>query len=201
MGESHKKRCKWCGSDPLLLSYHDQEWGVFKPDDESQFEHLVLETFQPGLNWLTILKKRNAFRENFKDFDPEKVAKLTKRDINKMLKDERIIRSKAKIEAAINNAQKFIEIVDEFGSFFNFLRAYIPQEKEIYLLDDAIPNKTIESEYLAADLKKRGFKFIGPINSYAHLQSVGIVNDHISDCFRFEAIERMNYWIPRPHSI
>jgi len=173
-----------------MLEYHDKEWGVLRTDDIGQFEHIILETFQAGLSWLTILKKRKAFREDFEGFDPEIIARFTNSDVNRLLNDARIIRSHAKITAAVNNAHYFLEIVDEFGSFYRFLECFRPRQRKVYRTIEEIPTQTPESERFAKELKLRGFKFIGPVSGYAHLQSVGIVNDHVESCFRFKEVER-----------
>lgn len=184
-------RCEWCLSDPLLREYHDVEWGVPKTHDIDQFEHLVLETFQSGLSWLTILKKRNNFKRAFKNFDPALVAEFTTSDVSILLNDAGIIRNRLKIESAINNAQRFIEITTQYGSFFNYLlKFHNPEIKSPDSMSD-IPSVTDQSTAIAKDLKKRGFKFLGPTTCYAHLQSVGLVNDHIKSCFRYLEIESL----------
>lgn len=168
--------------------YHDTEWGVRQADDRRQFEHLLLETFQAGLSWLTILKKREAFREVFAGFNPIAVSKFSANDVERLMQDVRIIRSRAKIESAVNNAQRFLEITAEFGSFYNFINRFRPAKIRIYATSAEIPAQIPESAAFAVELKTRGFRFIGPVSAYAHMQSVGIVNDHVNDCFRFEEV-------------
>ena len=184
-------KCPWSKSHRLLEEYHDEEWGVLPSDDNGQFEHLILETFQAGLSWLTILKKREAFREVFHRFDPHKVGKMTEIDILRLMQDARIIRSRPKIEAAVNNARLFNELVKEYGSFTKFIVQFRPITRSVYLSMSDIPSKTPESEAFSAELKRRGFKFIGPVSGYAHMESVGIVNDHEKSCFRYQPVEDM----------
>ncbi len=184
-------KCEWCKGHPLLEKYHDAEWGVPPEKDTGQFEHLILETFQAGLSWLTVLKKREAFREVFYDFNPHKVKKMGEPDIIRLMEDARIIRSRLKIESAINNSHRFIEVAKEFGTFTKFIAQFKPAEKKVYSSMSEIPVKTPESVAFAAEVKRRGFKFIGPVSGYAHLQSVGIVNDHEKSCFRFQEVENL----------
>lgn len=182
-----KKRCPWVPLDKdFYVEYHDVEWGVPLHDDHKIFEFLTLESAQAGLSWETILKKREGYRKNFKNFDPEKVAKLTEKDVEKMLQDTSIIRNRAKIESAINNARRFLEIREEFGSFDAYMWSFVggkPIQHNIKKMED-YPATTKESEVFAKDLKKRGFKFLGPTTVYAHMQASGMVNDHSVDCFR-----------------
>jgi len=185
------KKCEWCKGNPLLEAYHDLEWGVPPRYDNGQFEHLILETFQAGLSWLTVLKKREAFRELYYDFNPVQVAKMDESDILRLMDDARIIRSRPKIVASINNAIQFLEIVKEFGSFTKFIAQFRPQNKLVYSSMKEIPTKTAESEAFSTELKRRGFKFIGPVSGYAHMESVGIVNDHEKTCFRYQVVEDM----------
>lgn len=181
-------KCEWSRSNPLMEKYHDEEWGVPPEQDNGQFEHLILETFQAGLSWLTVLKKREAFRELYYDFDPIKVAKMNESDILRLMDDARIIRSRPKIVASINNAIHFLEIVTEFGSFTKFIPQFRPKNKLVISKMSEIPVKVPESVAFSAELKRRGFKFIGPVSGYAHMQSVGIVNDHEKTCFRFKEV-------------
>jgi DNA-3-methyladenine glycosylase I len=180
-------RCGWCGDDPLYVEYHDHEWGVPVHDDLKLFEFLVLESAQAGLNWLTILKKREGYRRAFKNFVPEKVARMTTSDKAKLLVNPNIIRNRSKIDAAVSNAQAFLAIQEEFGSFANYSWRFVDNHPIINTrktLKD-IPAVTRESVAFSADLKERGFKFIGPTIMYAHMQAVGMVNDHLVDCFRY----------------
>ncbi|MEM7031342.1 MAG: DNA-3-methyladenine glycosylase I [Chloroflexota bacterium] len=179
-------RCGWCGDDPLYISYHDQEWGVPLHDDQQLFEFLILEGAQAGLSWITILRKREAFREAFDQFDPQKVARYDEQDVAQLMQNAAIIRNKLKINAAINNAQLFLEIQTEFDSFdayiWQFVEGRTIQNTWRSLAD--VPDFTAESEAMSKALKKRGFKFVGPTICYALMQATGMVNDHIVDCFR-----------------
>ena len=153
----------------MLTEYHDAEWGVPPQDDIRQFEHLILETFQAGLSWLTILKKREAFRVLFHQFDPQKIAKMTESDISSLMQDTRIIRSRPKIEAAITNAVRFNELVEEFGTFAGFMGQFRPEKKIVYSNMNDILTKTPESEAFSGALKRRGFKYIGPVSGVMHI--------------------------------
>jgi len=183
--KNKKSRCLWVTHDPLYLNYHDKEWGRPVRDDRKIFEFLVLESAQAGLSWLTVLRKRDNYRRAFKNYDPKKVAKFSSRDIKKLLNNPGIIRNRAKIEAAINNAKRFLEVQKEFGTFSRYMRSFVgnkPIRHEIRKLSD-YRAVTKEAEVWAADLKKRGFKFLGPTVCYAHMQAVGMVNDHMAGCF------------------
>lgn len=182
-------RCNWCLSHPVMTEYHYREWGVLRKDNAGQFEHIILETFQAGLSWLTILKKRENFRHAFDLFDPDKIAGYDSRDIDRLLQDSGIIRSKSKIIAAINNAGIFLEITEEFGDFYSFLLQYRPKKIKVYHAEKDIPSQTTESRLLSNELKRRGFKYVGPVICYAHMQSVGIVNDHLSSCFKYNELQ------------
>ena len=180
-----KKRCAWIG-DELMKRYHDLEWGVPVKNDRKQFEFLVLESAQAGLSWAIVLRKRENYRKAFAGFDPKKVAKFGSSHVRKLLKNAGIIRNRLKIEAAINNARRFLEIQKEFGSFSEYLWRYTggrPQINRWKTLRD-LPPKTPLSDALSKDLKKRGFKFLGSIVLYSHMQAVGMVNDHVTSCFR-----------------
>ncbi len=193
MTETPKNRCGWVRpGDDLYEQYHDTEWGVRTYDDRRLFEFLLLESAQAGLSWETILKKRSAYREAFAHFDPEKVARFGRRDIDRLMKDSGIVRHRLKIEAAISNARLFLEVQKEFGSFAKYLAQFMhedPKLKQKRSLDD-IPVLTEQSEALAADLKARGFKFFGPVIAYAYMQAIGLVNDHTTDCFRYEEVKK-----------
>jgi len=179
-------RCPWCLSDPDYLEYHDKEWGVPVHDDLKQFEFLVLESAQAGLSWLTILKRREGYRRLYDGFDVEKVARYDESKILEMLSDPGIIRNRKKVESSINNAQRFIEIQKEFDSFCNYLWGFIDGKQVVNHHRDfsGIQPTTPLSDTISKDLKKRGFKFVGSTIIYAHLQATGLVNDHLTTCFR-----------------
>ncbi len=187
------KRCEWCGSDSLYTEYHDTEWGVPVHDDQKQFEFLVLEGAQAGLSWLTILRRRENYRKAFADFDPAKVGRFNQRKIASLLKNEGIIRNNAKIRSAVTNAQAFLEIQEAFGTFDAYIWRFVDGEPRLnrWKRLDQIPAQTTESEKLSKDLKARGFKFVGPVIVYAHMQAAGMVNDHLVDCFRYKEIQRL----------
>ncbi len=193
--KKNKKRCSWCKEgNTLYENYHDREWGVPVYDDRKIFEFIVLESAQAGLSWEIILKKRDGYRKAFAKFDPKKVSKFNKKNINKLIKNPEIIRNRLKIEAAINNAKQFLRIQKEFVSFSNYMWKFVggkPKNNKIKNLRD-IPAITKESETFSKDLKKRGFKFLGPTTCYAHMQAVGMVNDHTIDCFRYKEISRIS---------
>lgn len=179
-------RCKWCLSDPIYIKYHDEEWGVPVHDDKKLFEFLVLEGAQAGLSWLTILKRRQGYKQAFHNFDVQKVARMTKGDVEKLMNNEKIIRNRAKIEATIGNAKKFIEVQKEFGSFDTYSWGFVKGKPIVNRrrTHAGIPATSKESDAFSKDLKERGFKFVGSIIMYAHMQAVGMVNDHIEKCFR-----------------
>lgn len=188
------KRCGWCESDPIYIKYHDEEWGREVTDDSKMFEFLVLESAQAGLSWITILKRRDDYRDAFANFNAEKVAKMTEKDVDYLIQNSGIIRHRGKIEATITNAQHFLEIQKEFGSFCNYLKTFLPEGKPIinhWKTLDEIPASTHLSEAIAKDMKKRGFKFFGPVICYAHLQAVGYVNDHVEGC-AFKYIDQIS---------
>ncbi|HWF11550.1 MAG TPA: DNA-3-methyladenine glycosylase I [Bryobacteraceae bacterium] len=179
-------RCSWAGSDPLLQAYHDNEWGVPEYDSRALWEKLVLDGFQAGLAWITVLRKRDAFRKAFRGFDPDLVARFTEADVARLLADAGIIRSRAKIEAAIGSAQAFVSMRDageDFSAFVWNLVGGKPLRNS-----GPIPVKSAASEQLSKALKARGFKFVGPVIVYAWMQAVGMVNDHASECFRRDAV-------------
>jgi len=182
-----RTRCAWPGKDALYTDYHDHDWGVPEFDSRALFEKLVLDGFQAGLSWITILRKRENFRAAFHKFEPEKMARYSKRDIDRLLKNEGIIRSKAKIDAAIRGARLWLEIEGaEQGGFSAFIWKHVdgkPQQNA-YRSMSQVPAKTKMSEALSKDLKDRGFNFVGPVIVYAFAQAVGMVNDHVVDCFR-----------------
>ncbi len=178
-------RCAWPGKDPLYIKYHDEEWGVPVYDDQTLFEFIILETFQAGLSWITILRKRENFRKAFNHFDYKKIARYDSKKIEKLLQDAGIIRNKLKINAAINNAKAFIRIQEEFGSFSKYLWAFVDNKPIINHFEslDEVPAITPLSDKISKDLKKRGFKFTGSTVVYAYMQSCGLVNDHLVGCF------------------
>lgn len=177
-------RCEWTGSDPLMVAYHDREWGVPVHDDQKLFEFLILEGMQAGLSWMTILRKRENFRAAFDGFDPVKVAHYDQEKVEKLMENAGIIRNRRKILAAIQNAKAFLEIQREFGSFDTYMWQYVdgkPLVNAWKMMGD-IPAKTEQSETMSKDLKKRGFNFVGPTIVYAHMQATGMVNDHLTGC-------------------
>ncbi|KJJ37668.1 DNA-3-methyladenine glycosylase I [Aequorivita vladivostokensis] len=187
---SEKVRCGWCGTDPLYVTYHDEEWGVPVKDDKKMFEFLLLETFQAGLSWITILRKRENFRKAFDNFDYKKIAKYDQSKIDALLQDEGIIRNKLKVHSAVTNARAFMEIQKEFGSFNQYIWGFVNHKpiKNIWKTHKDAPATSPESDALSKDLKKRGFKFVGSTVVYAHMQATGMVNDHIESCFRFHEV-------------
>lgn len=180
-----KIRCSWCGSDELYINYHDNEWGKLCEDDAMMFEFLVLESFQAGLSWITILRKRENFRQAFDDFDYQKIAQYDEEKVRELMENKGIVRNQRKIRAAINNAQRFMELQEEFGSFFNYLMTFTKGKRIINHWDDytQAPATTPLSDAVSKDLKKRGFKFLGSTVMYSHLQATGIIDDHIDTCF------------------
>jgi DNA-3-methyladenine glycosylase I len=187
MQKEHHCRCPWLDtSKEDYVAYHDQEWGVPLYDDHRLFEFITLESAQAGLSWYTILKKRDGYRSAFKNFVVEEVAEMTEDDVERLMLFEGIIRNRAKIAATINNAQRFIEIQKEFGSFSNYQWQFVGSKPQVNNLDTLAdyPAITEASTAFAKDLKKRGFKFLGPTTVYAHMQACGMVNDHSNDCFR-----------------
>jgi len=181
----NSKRCDWCGDDPLYVNYHDEEWGRLVEDDQKMFEFLVLESAQAGLSWITILRKRENYRKAFAKFDAKKVAKFDAADVERLMNDPGIVRNRLKINAAISNAQCFLAIQKEFGSFCAYLRSFLPNGKPIinhWKTIEEIPPRTELSDAISKDMKRRGFKFFGSIICYAHLQATGLVNDHLLGC-------------------
>jgi len=187
-------RCSWCGDDPLYVAYHDEEWGVPVYDDRILFEFLILEGAQAGLSWSTILRKREGYRVAFDGFDAEKVARYDGVRISALLTNPRIVRNQLKIGSAVTNAQAFLNIQDEWGSFSDYIWSFVdrrPIQNKWRSLAE-IPAKTPLAEALSEDLKKRGFRFVGPTIIYAHMQATGMVNDHLVDCFRYPEIVAMS---------
>ena len=185
-----KQRCEWCGTDPLYVKYHDEEWGVPVRDDKILFEFLILETFQAGLSWITILRKRENFRKAFDDFDYKLIATYDHVKIDSLLLDEGIIRNKLKVHSAITNAKAFMDIQKEFGSFSEYMWGFVDHKpiKNIWKSHRDAPATTAISDALSKDLKKRGFKFVGSTVMYAHMQAVGMINDHVVNCFRYREV-------------
>lgn len=184
-------RCPWPAADPLYLAYHDEEWGVPAHDDRRLFEMLVLEGAQAGLSWITILRKRQRYREVFDRFDAAKVARYDARKVAALLADAGIVRNRMKIEAAIGNARAFLDVRDEFGTFDAYLRALVdgaPRINHWRTMKD-VPAKTAQSDALSKDLRRRGFRFVGSTICYAFMQAVGLVNDHLVSCYRHQEIE------------
>lgn len=184
------KRCPWASDDPLMIAYHDREWGVPLHDDGKLFEFLVLEGAQAGLSWSTVLRKRENFRRAFHGFDPAVVAKYTEKDVQRLLGNEGIIRNRSKIEAAITNARMVLAIQNEFGSLHAYIWQFTGNKplQHRYASLATIPSTTAESDAMSRDLKKRGFKFVGATMCYAFMQAVGMVNDHLISCFRYREL-------------
>jgi DNA-3-methyladenine glycosylase I len=185
-----KQRCDWCIGDKLYEDYHDQEWGVPVYDDKKLFEFLILETFQAGLSWITVLRKRENFRKAFDNFSVDKIAHYNQSKIDSLMQNSGIIRNKLKIKASISNAQAFIKIQDHFGSFSNYLWRFTegkPVKNAFKNLKD-LPASTVLSEAISKDLKQHGFKFVGSTIIYAYIQAIGLVNDHLIHCFRYEIV-------------
>lgn len=181
-----KTRCSWCGTDPLYVRYHDEEWGVPVKDDKLLFEFLTLETFQAGLSWITVLRKRENFREAFDRFDYKKIARYGEDKIAELMGNAGIIRNGAKIRAAVTNAQAFMQVQREFGSFSAYIWGFVGGEPLVNPMPDHknVPATTPLSDAISKDLKKRGFKFVGSTVVYAHMQATGMVDDHLDACFR-----------------
>ena len=178
-------RCGWCGNDKLYQDYHDEDWGQVVTDDRVLFEFLVLESAQAGLSWITILRKRENYRRLFAGFDPEKIVKFTDEDVEEILKDAGIIRNRLKVRSTITNAQIFLAIQKEYGSFYNYLYSFMPNNEPIinhFTSLSEVPAATPISDAIAKDLKKRGVKFFGTTICYAYMQAVGMVNDHVTNC-------------------
>jgi DNA-3-methyladenine glycosylase I len=189
-----RKRCGWAGTDPLYVAYHDTEWGVPLHDDRRLFEMLILEGAQAGLSWITILRKRVTYRAAFSRFDPRAVATFDGRKVRALLRDTGIVRNRAKIEAAIGNARAFLEVQREFGSFDAYVWRMVGgrSKRNAWRTLKQIPAQTGESQEMSRDLKKRGFRFVGPTICYSHMQATGMVNDHLVDCFRYREVGRVS---------
>lgn len=178
-------RCGWCGTDELYVKYHDEEWGRPVTDDKTLFEFMVLEGAQAGLSWITILKRREGYREAFHNFDVKKIAQMTSEDVERLMKFDGIIKNRMKITSTINNAKRFMEIQKEFGSFYIYTLSFFPKQQPIinhFKSLSQIPATSPESDAMSKDMKKRGFKFFGSTICYAHLQATGFINDHLEGC-------------------
>ena len=194
MTDVPRKRCEWVNpDDPLMVDYHDREWGLPVHDDRKHFEFLVLEAAQAGLSWSTILKRREGYRRAFSDFDPQKVARFADKRIEELVQDSWIIRNRMKITAAVRNAGQFLAIQDEFGSFDSYAWRFVegrPRLNHMRTMKD-IQATSPQSDAFSKDLKQRGFSFVGSTIIYAHMQAVGMVNDHFVDCFRYREVQRV----------
>jgi len=185
-----KVRCSWCGKDPLYIEYHDTEWGVPVYDDAKLFEFLILETFQAGLSWITVLKKRENFRKAFDNFNYKIIANYSEAKFNELIQDAGIIRNKLKVKATISNAIAFMNVQQEFGSFSNYIWKFTNGKpiKNSWKDLSTVPATTKLSDEISKDLKKRGFKFVGSTVLYAHMQATGMINDHVTECFRYNEV-------------
>lgn len=193
MATTKKERCGWAGEDATYIEYHDTEWGVPVYDDRTLFEFLVLEGAQAGLSWITILRKRDAYRTAFAGFDPEKVARFNAKKVEALMQDAGIVRNRLKIESAIKNARAFLDLQDELGSFSDYQWKFVdgkPLQNRHATLKQ-IPARTPISDAFSKDLKKRGFNFVGSTIIYAHMQAVGMVNDHVDTCFRQKPVSKL----------
>jgi DNA-3-methyladenine glycosylase I len=193
MSARDTKRWAWPGSDPLYVAYHDTEWGVPLHDDRRLFEFLVLDAAQAGLSWITILRKRENYRRAFDGFDPEKIARYRAPRIEKLLRDPGIVRNRQKVGSAVANAKAFLKIVDELGSFDEYIWQFVggkPKRNRFRSMKE-LPAETDESRAMSKDLQRRGFKFVGPTICYAFMQAAGLVNDHVVDCFRHREVARL----------
>ena len=190
---AERKRCAWVnGADPLMIEYHDREWGLAVHDDRKHFEFLILEAAQAGLSWSTVLKKREGYRRAFSGFDPEKVARFTDERIEKLIQEPSIIRNRLKIAAAVRNARQFLAVQEEFGSFDAYAWRFVDGRPKLNRWKDTkqVPATSSDSDAFSKDLKSRGFSFVGSTVIYAHMQAVGMVNDHLVDCFRYGEVQK-----------
>ena len=188
--EGQAARCLWCGADPLYIRYHDEEWGVPVRDDRRLFEFLLLEGAQAGLSWITILRRREGYRDAFSGFDPEKIASYGPADVARLMGDARIVRNRAKIDSAVKNARAFLQTAEQFGSFSAYWWGFVegvPLANR-WTHQEQIPAVTPLAEKISADMKRRGFSFFGPTICYAHMQATGMVNDHLTDCYRYKEL-------------
>lgn len=187
-----KKRCEWCGTEPIYVDYHDKEWGVPVHDDRMHFEMIILDGAQAGLSWITILKRRDSYREAFNNFDVLKVSRYSEKKIEKLLLNPGIIRNRLKVKSTVQNAKSFLKIQKEFGSFDEYIWQFVNHktiDNKFKKMSD-VPAKTAESDAMSKDLKKRGFSFVGSTICYAYMQAAGMVNDHTKDCFRYKEVRK-----------
>ena len=193
MAKLERKRCTWCGTEPFYVQYHDEEWGVPLHDDRTLFEFLVLEGAQAGLSWSTILKKRAGYRKAFARFDPERVARFGARDVQRLLADPGIVRNRLKVASAISNARAFLAVQEEHGSFDAYQWRFVDGRplQNRWRAHGQVPARTALSDAFSKDLRARGFKFVGSTIVYAHMQAVGMVNDHLVSCFRYRQVSRL----------
>jgi DNA-3-methyladenine glycosylase I len=189
-----KKRCEWCGKDALYIDYHDNDWGVPAHDDRLHFEMIILDGAQAGLSWITILKRRESYREAFDNFDAEKVARYSDKKIEKLLKNPGIIRNRLKVNSAVANAKAFLSVQEECGSFDEYIWQFTDHRtiQNTWKSLSELPAKTSESDAMGNDLKKRGFSFVGSTICYAYMQAAGMVNDHVADCFRYKEVKKLS---------
>ncbi len=188
-----KKRCRWCEVNDWMIAYHDKEWGVPVHNDRKLFEFMLLDAFQAGLSWSTILNKRQNFKKAFDNFDPKKIARYDKRKVARLLKDAGIVRNRRKIEATVENARAFLKVKQEFGTFDKFIWQFVggrPRQNRFRTMRQIPPN-TEQSDAMSKELKKRGFKFVGSTICYAFMQAAGMVNDHVVSCFRYPHIRKL----------
>jgi len=188
-----KKRCDWCGVEPIYVDYHDKEWGVPVHDDRMHFEMIILDGAQAGLSWITILKRREGYREAFDNFDVTKVSKYSEKKIEKLLTNPGIIRNRLKVNSAVKNAKAFLDIKKEFGSFDKYIWQFVNHKsiQNKWKKISEVPAKTTESDAMSKDLKKRGFSFVGSTICYAYMQAAGMVNDHVEDYFRYIEVKKL----------
>ncbi len=192
------RRCWWCAADPLYVKYHDLEWGVPVDDDQRLFEKICLEGFQSGLSWLTILKKRTAFRESFAGFDFHQVARFRSSKVEALLRNTAIVRHRGKIESTINNARRAIDMREEYGTLAAFFWKFEPQKSPVLRRRDQIVATSSESAAMSKELKQRGWSFVGPTTCYAFMQSMGIVNDHMRSCDHWQSVQQLRQKFQRP---
>lgn len=193
------RRCWWCGDDPLYVEYHDHEWGLPVEDDQRLFEKMCLEGFQAGLSWITILRKRESFRAAFNDFDFHQVARFKPNKVDRLLADASIVRHRGKIESTINNAQRAIAMIDEFGTLAKFFWQYEPDKSPAVRKQTQIVSKSDESTALSKELKRRGWSFVGPTTCYALMQAMGMVNDHLKSCDAWSKVDTARRQFSRPN--
>jgi len=188
------KRCDWCGTEPIYVDYHDKDWGVPVHDDRMHFEMIILDGAQAGLSWITILKRRDSYREAFDNFDAVKVSRYDDKKVEKLLTNPGIIRNRLKVNSAVKNARVFLKIQKEFGSFDDYIWQFVNHKtiQNKWKKMSELPAKTAESDAMSKDLKKRGFSFVGSTICYAYMQAAGMVNDHITNCFRYKEVKKLS---------